>query len=483
MARLFKRSSAKTAPWYATYMEPVPNGRPRKRTVSTKTSCHATASRIAKKLEAEAAVRHHGLVDVMAERIAKEAALPVEHHTESYKNKLRAAGRTKEHIDRTASHITEFATFACCTCVRDFAADDANRWAASLKDGGLAARTIQARLASIKGFATWLFHHDKLPRDPFASVTKPDPASDRKRERRMLRPDEWPWLMSATIRGETFKGCPAEDRQLVYRLAVQTGLRAGEIRSLGRGNFFLESKRPYVTVKSANTKNRNVAHQYIDEGLAADLARHFASTTTKAKAFALPRADEMADMLRADLNIARRMWLDTAETDDERANRQESTFLSPTNEAGESLDFHALRHTCGGWLAMRGVQPKVIQSVMRHSSITLTLDTYGHLIDGAEAAAVIANADMTAVPSMLAATGADTCFSFVSHEGAEPCLPGAKPCEPRHGESSRTSGRKHRDLPGQTSRFASTCDPVREDTKSRAGRTRTRDLGIMSPQL
>ena len=49
------------------------------------------------------------------------------------------------------------------------------------------------------------------------------------------------------------------------------------------------------------------------------------------------------------------------------------------------IDFHSLRHTCGAWLAMTGAYPKVVQQVMRHQSITLTMDTYGHLFPGQEA--------------------------------------------------------------------------------------------------
>ena len=37
---------------------------------------------------------------------------------------------------------------------------------------------------------------------------------------------------------------------------------------------------------------------------------------------------------------------------------------------------------------MTGAHPKVVQTVMRHSSITLTMDTYGHLFPGQEADAV-----------------------------------------------------------------------------------------------
>ncbi len=72
---------------------------------------------------------------------------------------------------------------------------------------------------------------------------------------------------------------------------------------------------------------------------------------------------------------------------------------------------------------MAGEHPKPIQSIMRHSTIALTMDTYGHLIEGAEANVVVANADMTSVPAVLAVTGTDgTCIPLVSVEGAKPCV-------------------------------------------------------------
>ena len=37
---------------------------------------------------------------------------------------------------------------------------------------------------------------------------------------------------------------------------------------------------------------------------------------------------------------------------------------------------------------MTGAHPKVVQQVMRHSSITLTMDTYGHIFPGQETEAV-----------------------------------------------------------------------------------------------
>lgn len=51
--------------------------------------------------------------------------------------------------------------------------------------------------------------------------------------------------------------------------------------------------------------------------------------------------------------------------------------------------FHALRHTFATLMIEAGIQPKVLQTLMGHASITVTMDTYGHLYDGATEAAML----------------------------------------------------------------------------------------------
>ena len=46
----------------------------------------------------------------------------------------------------------------------------------------------------------------------------------------------------------------------------------------------------------------------------------------------------------------------------------------------EELRFHDLRHTCASLLIEQGAHPKEIQARLGHSSITTTLDRYGHLM-------------------------------------------------------------------------------------------------------
>lgn len=49
---------------------------------------------------------------------------------------------------------------------------------------------------------------------------------------------------------------------------------------------------------------------------------------------------------------------------------------SPTSKR---VDFHALRKSCARILIELNVHPKVIQQVLRHSDIRLTMDLYGEL--------------------------------------------------------------------------------------------------------
>lgn len=42
--------------------------------------------------------------------------------------------------------------------------------------------------------------------------------------------------------------------------------------------------------------------------------------------------------------------------------------------------FHDLRHTAATLLLSQGTHPKVVQELLGHSQISLTLDTYSHVL-------------------------------------------------------------------------------------------------------
>ena len=49
--------------------------------------------------------------------------------------------------------------------------------------------------------------------------------------------------------------------------------------------------------------------------------------------------------------------------------------------------FHDLRHTCATLLLGRGVHAKLVQELLGHSTISVTLDTYSHVLPGMSDAA------------------------------------------------------------------------------------------------
>jgi integrase len=44
------------------------------------------------------------------------------------------------------------------------------------------------------------------------------------------------------------------------------------------------------------------------------------------------------------------------------------------------IRFHDLRHTCATLLLRRGVHPKLVQELLGHATIAMTLDTYSHYL-------------------------------------------------------------------------------------------------------
>lgn len=388
MASIFKRGGRanRKGYYYFAYLDHAG----RRRVKCAKTTDKAAAERIAAKREAEAALRRARVIDPRQEALAGQARRPIAQHLADFEAGMRAAGRAEKHILCTATFIRAVCGFAGFERACDIDAEGVARYAAMLRDQGRAARTIQAHLTAVKAFTRWLTRGSKLPADPLVGIVRPSPKADRRLRRRMLLPDEWAWLRSVTLADDAARlGMSARERVLLYATALQTGLRASELASLTRANLFLEEQRPFITCDAADTKNRAAAKQYIQAGLAAELAAVARAKLPRAPLFGAPRRIRaMAGVLRADLAAARKAWLRAAADAHDRLKREQSDFLSPTNHNGERLDFHALRHTCGAWLAIAGEHPKTIQTILRHSSITLTMDTYGHLLPGQDALAV-----------------------------------------------------------------------------------------------
>ncbi len=177
------------------------------------------------------------------------------------------------------------------------------------------------------------------------------------------------------------------ERAMLYRVAVETGLRAAELRSLTRASFDLNATPPIVTVQAAYSKHRREDVLPLRSDTAVNLRAFLSGALPAAQAFHVPTRRNVAPMFRADLKAAGIPYRD---------------------DSDRVADFHALRHTFITNLANSGVHPKVAQALARHSTITLTMDRYSHSYIGEQSEAVAALPDLTqATAQEMRATGTD----------------------------------------------------------------------------
>jgi hypothetical protein len=81
-------------------------------------------------------------------------------------------------------------------------------------------------------------------------------------------------------------GDEGPERAALYRLAIETGLRQAEIRSLTRGRLILDGPKPHALIPASDTKNGKPARQRITPALAVLLGDLLRGKLPGAKAFA-----------------------------------------------------------------------------------------------------------------------------------------------------------------------------------------------------
>ncbi len=337
--------------WYIDYKAA---GETRKRVKGFKDKT-ATAQ-LAAKLEKEAELADAGIID----RYKEHRKRPLTEHLKDFGSCLTGRGITAKYIQQVVNQLE--IVFKSCgfAYIADITASSVQRFIGELKRTGSSHRTCNYYLKTLKQFCSWLVADNRTAENPLAYLKGLNTQTDIRRKRRALNIDEINRLIEVAAESPEHHLMSGQERAMLYTLAVNTGLRAGELASLTWQSFNLNDSTPFVTVLAAYSKHRR------DDTipLRPDVAGLFTQWQTErnepmnAKIF--PNLDKVktAEMLRKDFEIAGIDYID---------------------KAGRVADFHALRHTFISNLSQGGVSPKVAQSLARHSTITLTMDTYTHV--------------------------------------------------------------------------------------------------------
>lgn len=336
---------------------------------STKTTDKRAAERILSKWCTDATLRRENVIDARAEALAQQARRPIAEHLDDFKAALLAKGASTGHAETVLARARKVMNGAgikrwvdasgsrAMEYMKELRADKETREDARQvvkRQRGISAQTFNFYLQAIKQFGRWMMKDRRAVDNPFAYLEGLNVRTDRRQDRRALTPDELRTLITKIEAGPERYGMTGKARALLYRLAVETGLRAGELRSLTRAGFNLDGDEPTVTVGAAYSKRRREDTCPIRPALAELLREHLAGKAPAAAAFNSPgNRWSFGRMFKAD---------------------RDASAIAARDDAGRVADFHALRHTFISNLAAGGVHPKTAQSLARHSTITLTMD-------------------------------------------------------------------------------------------------------------
>jgi integrase len=348
---------------YYAYIPPEadPTGRPVRVPLGTEDESQAWVElhrRLRKLAELAAGIR---------DRTTEEAARPLCDQVAEWVATLRARNVSPKQVCGLQAHVLKLAELAgwerladvtsssCETALGRLQAEKGR--GAARAYAGRSAQTRNHYLAHLRQFLRWCQQDGRLRAYPIAGVRPIATETDRRHDRRSPTHDEIGRLIQY-LQGEgavVRRGMTGPARALAYRLAMASGLRAGELGSLGREAFDLAAGT--VTLQAAYSKHRRTDVIQLPAWLVEELKAWFAAGGGCWPGF---RAEHPGRVLRHDLAAA-------------------GVAYSVPGPHGRPLyfDMHALRHWYCSWAAsLPDMDLRTLLSLTRHSTPQLALKTY-----------------------------------------------------------------------------------------------------------
>jgi integrase len=273
------------------------------------------------------------------EEVAKHTVKPT-----TYRSYLWA----KDHITAVIGHIK----------LKDLASRHLESLYAVKLSEGLSKRSVQYIHSLIRKMMNKAVKTNLVARNPAFGVEAPKP--ERKE----------PITLSIDQSQRLFDSVESPRWRTIYVIAVLMGLRKSEILGL--------------RWEDVNFRNRTISIKNIIY----EIDGHIYQGTPKTKKSR--RTVLMPDMVCETLNEYRELaerkrgLIFTTSSGRPVSPRNLSRHFYGALEKADlpRIRFHDLRHTSATILLSQNVHPKVVQEMLGHSTITLTLDTYSHVIQG-----------------------------------------------------------------------------------------------------
>ncbi len=212
----------------------------------------------------------------------------------------------------------------------------------------------------------------------------PRKAADSVKPPRVSRPSEEIKPLNAEECATFLEAARAERLETLYVLAIHCGLREGELLALRWEDVDFEVAKPALLVRRTLTRGEEGRGWVVGSSTKSGNGRRVRLTQRATAALRDHRKFQLEEKIRLS-NI----WQDedlvfAGETGSPMnpSNLRNRSFRRIKARSGvrQDLRFHDLRHTCATLLLRRGVHVKVVSEMLGHASITITLNTYSHVL-------------------------------------------------------------------------------------------------------
>ncbi len=323
---------------------------------------------------------------------------------------------TNAHCKRTDCYIREVFRNCRIHSVCDLIPERVEVYLESLAtEKNLGAIAINSRLHCLKAMLNWAVRTRMIPYNPLDCIA-PREKLHKRHQRRALAEVEIALLLAAAQNGplrremrvyqnrsrkdgsfkpktislarQAYLAAEGRNNVLAYRLMLEAGMRKSETASITWNDIDLDvgtlTTRPYWEGNKNGKEESLPLTPGLLEALRARRTSHPGHSTKKVVLV----SDRLLRSFKDDLvaaGLARRVALDKRNQPiplDEKGRPLEKparwTF-DTRDAAGRVVDLHALRHTFGTRLgATPGIDPKSVQTLMRHSTPNLTFSVYVH---------------------------------------------------------------------------------------------------------
>lgn len=303
------------------------------------------------------------------------------HYIEPYLLSRRAEGVKESSLQAIRGELDRMSSYFGMLSLDKITIQTAEKYLITVQQRGVSKQTYNVYLSHIKGFFEWLSDRDIIEKDVFKRFKPLKNRGKLKKNLEVLSTEEHNHLKALMLDKWYYFVCDYH-RSLKYRmyaaylLAYETGMRAGELSGLkwscvDFSNHTVGVENNIVVINNTNARVRDcepkTAAGYRTITISKDTMKVLSDLKATYKTLGITNQYVFANGTNKPYEPVRFTYV----------------FKKYLEEAGitRHFVFHDIRHTNASLLIDKKVEPLVIAERLGHSSVNVSYNVYGHIID------------------------------------------------------------------------------------------------------